>query len=108
MAAALGYNAELEALNGNMYVVGFGVPNSIPSGSGNYTNYKPIQYLSAMAGVKGADGNYKIPGADETPDNVIEISSNTSDPSEDLNQAVQDISESLKMKNVVLRDSLSK
>lgn len=108
MAAALGYNAELEALNGNMYVVGFGVPNSIPNGSGNYTNYKPIQYLSAMAGVKGADGNYKIPGADETPDNVIEISSNTSDPSEDLNQAFQDISESLKMKNVVIRDTLSK
>lgn len=108
MAAALGYNAELEALNGNMYVVGFGVPNSIPSGSGNYTNYKPIQYLSAMAGVKGADGNYKIPGADETPDNVIEISSNTSDPSEELNQAFQDISESLKMKNVVIRDTLSK
>lgn len=108
MAAALGYNAELEALNGNMYVVGFGVPNSIPNGSGNYTYYKPIQYLSAMAGVKGADGNYKIPGANETPDNVIEISSETSNPSEELNQAFQDISESLRMKNVVIRDTLSK
>lgn len=111
MTAALGYNEQLDLLNGNTYVVGFGVPDSIPPGGGwdpNYTNYKPIQYLSAMAGVKGADGNYKIPGADETPDNVIEISSSTSDPSEDLNQAFQDISESLKMKNVVIRDTLSK
>lgn len=111
MTAALGYNEQLDLLNGNTYVVGFGVPDSIPPGGGwdpNYTNYKPIQYLSAMAGVKGADGNYKIPEADETPDNVIEISSSTSDPSEDLNQAFQDISESLKMKNVVIRDTLSK
>lgn len=111
MTAALGYNEQLDLLNGNTYVVGFGVPGSIPPGDRwdpNYTNYKPIQYLSAMAGVKGADGNYKIPRADETPDNVIEISSNTSDPSEDLNQAFQDISESLKMKNVVIRDTLSK
>lgn len=111
MAAALGYNAELEALNGNMYVVGFGVPDSIPPGYGrdpNYTKYKPIQYLSAMAGVKGEDGNYRIPGANETPDNVIEISSETSNPSEELNKAFQDISESLRMKNVVIRDTLSK
>lgn len=108
MAAALGFNEKLEELSGSMYVVGFGVPSEIPSGGGNYTKYTPKQYLGAMAGVKGYDGEYKIPERNEIPDNVLEVRANSSNPSQDLNEAFDKISESLKMTNVVINDRLSK
>ena len=119
MAAAYEFKSYLEQSNGSMFVVGFGVPNRIGDNKtqkNKYKSYKgftPEQYLYALSGSvdrikEGSyyqEPEYKVDTADHG--NVISVDSGSM-ANGGLTDALNKISESLKMTNVVINDRLSK
>lgn len=119
MAAAYEFKSYLEQSNGSMFVVGFGVPNRIGDNKtqkNKYKSYKgftPEQYLYALSGSvdrikEGSyyqEPEYKVDTADHG--NVISVDSGSM-ANGGLTDALNRISESLKMTNVVINDRLSK